>query len=467
MSNSLTNSGRIPFAFSVPAIFVSLVGMLFAIVLDQALLIVPGVLGFVFIAIMFYNKKIWLYSIAALTSVFFLSSSEGVSVLDVFVGIYFFFGIAIWIFWTVFVRKKKIVNNYRDWFLLFFFIVLIGNAIVAFFNEVDLFNWLREYIVFALTLYYFPLKEEFENKKDIEILLFLFSISVLAVSFGQFYTYYKILTSDDFMYAYQLGTSVRENQTVLTISVAVAVLFSFGNYSKLVKLYSLTFAGISFTALVITFSRTFWVVEIFLLFLVFLFISYRQKILFSVYTLILVLFTVITAFLFFQDNAKIFYSFVEKRFTSSTKGTKDISLLSRLAEYDAAIDRTYPDNMLGGNGLSAEFHFYDPIPEMTKRTNIIHNGYIYFFYRIGAPLTLVYLFVMVATFLKAFELSKQITDPFFKKLAVTGFMTMLMLFIVNTTSSQFVYRDGIFVVAFGLAVTAIAEKYQRKSNTPV
>jgi O-antigen ligase len=123
--------------------------------------------------------------------------------------------------------------------------------------------------------------------------------------------------------------------------------------------------------------------------------------------------------------------------------------------------------MLGGNGLSAEFHFYDPIPEMTKRTNIIHNGYIYFFYRIGAPLTLVYLFVMVATFLKAFELSKQTTDPFFKKLAVTGFMTMLMLFIVNTTSSQFVYRDGIFVVAFGLAATALAEKYQRKSNTPV
>jgi hypothetical protein len=102
MPNSITNSGRIPFAFSVPAIIVSIVGILLAIVLDQALLIVPGVLGFVFIAVMFYNKKIWLYSVALLTSVFFLSRSEGVSVIDVFVGIYFFFGLAIWFFWTGF-----------------------------------------------------------------------------------------------------------------------------------------------------------------------------------------------------------------------------------------------------------------------------------------------------------------------------------------------------------------------------
>ncbi len=266
------------------------------------------------------------------------------------------------------------------------------------------------------------------------------------------------------MYAYQLGTSVRENQTILTVSIAVAILFSFGDYPLKVKAYLMGFSAICFTALIITFSRTFWAVEILLLFFVFLFLPYRKKIMFSVYALIILLVTSATALIFFQDNAKLFFTFVEKRFFSSTKGMKDYSLLSRLAEYEVALDHTVPYNMLSGNGLSAEFHFYDPIPERTKRTNIIHNGYIYFFYRIGAPLTLAYLTVMLLTLLKAYELTKQITNPFFKRLALAGFVIMLTLFIVNTTSSQFTYRDGLFVVAFGLALTSLAEKYHTKSE---
>ncbi len=465
MQNKTINIPKIPFIYGLITLTFSLLGILATIFLEQHLFIVPACLGFAFVTLMFYNKKFWLYSVALSSSVFFLSRSEGVSILDVLIGIYLFFGLAIWFFWTVFVQKKKIVNGMQDWLLLFFFIALLGNSVVAFANDVDLFDWLREYILLFLTLYYFPLKEVFEDKKDIERLLFLFSLSVLAVSFGQFYTYYKILTAEDMMYAYQLGTSVRENQTILTISIAVAVLFSFEDYSKKVKLYLISFSGICFTALVITFSRTFWAVEMILLFLVFLYLPYRKKLFFSAYAIVLVVFTIVSSLLFFQDNAKIFYSFIEKRFTSSTKGMKDYSLLSRLAEYDAALERTLPLKVLSGNGLSAQFHFYDPIPELTKRTNIIHNGYIYFLYRMGLPLTLAYMSVMVIAFFKSFELSKQIKDTFFRNIALSGWLTILTLFIVNTTSSQFAYRDGIFVVAFGLALTGLANKYRTKSKS--
>ncbi len=467
MTSKPLNIPKIPILYGLITLAFSLLGIMASIKLEQHLIIIPACLGIGFVTIMFYNKKFWLYSIALSSSVFFLSKSDGVSVLDVVLGVYFLFGLVIWFFWTLFVQKKKIISSLRDWLLLFFFIALIGNAVVAFVNGVNMFDWLREYAQLLLTLYYFPLKEEFEDKKDVERLLFLFSLSVLAVSFGQFYTYYKILTSDDVMYAYQLGTSVRENQTILTISIAVAVLFSFADYPKKVKIYLLGFSAISFTALIITFSRTFWAVELGLLFLVFLFLPYRKKVFFTVYAFIVLLFSVATALTFFQDNAKIFYSFIDKRMTSSTKGMKDYSLLSRLAEYDAAMEKTFPFKILSGNGLSANFHFYDPIPEMTKRTNIIHNGYIYFIFRIGVPLTLAYLAVMLLTFLKSFELSKQIKDRFYKNVALSGWLTMLTLFIVNITSSQFAYRDGIFVVAFGLALTALAEKYHTKNKSVI
>ncbi len=98
MTNKTYKINKIPFTYGFLTLTISLLGIVLALLLEQQLLIVPATLGIAFLTIMFYNKKFWLYSVALFSSVFFLSNSKGVSVLDVFVGVYLVFGLAIWFF---------------------------------------------------------------------------------------------------------------------------------------------------------------------------------------------------------------------------------------------------------------------------------------------------------------------------------------------------------------------------------
>jgi O-antigen ligase len=194
----------------------------------------------------------------------------------------------------------------------------------------------------------------------------------------------------------------------------------------------------------------------FALILMFFFLSPPKKVKFLIYLTIVLSVIIGGAYIVAKDNLNIFIQYMEHRIKSSTKGRKDVSLLSRLAEWEAVFE-SLEYKWLSGNGLAKEFHFYNPINETTKRTTTIHNGYIYFVYRLGIPLTLMYLAFFTIYFYKSFILLRLVKDPFYKVLITATFGSILSLYIINITSSQFVYRDGLFTVALLIAFTSIVE----------
>jgi O-antigen ligase len=408
--------------------------------------------------------KLWLYSVVILFTVFFSVTDEELNILEVLTALIYNGGLLLWFVWYGLVLKKKIIRNSADWLILFFFaILLLGNSIIAVLNGVNIGDWIREYILFMLTLYYFPFREYFNDKQSIINLLVLIAAVIFIVDFKQFYIYYAGLTSGDIKYAYEIGRSVRINQTIFTISSIFGFIFTFNQKKIKYEYLILIFTSVTIAALVTTFSRTFWVILIFALIVMFLFQPIKKKIKMIIYVGLISTVLIGAVYIVAKDNLKIVFTYVEKRLKSSTKGKKDISLQSRLSEW-RSVHQQMEYKWLAGNGLAKKFSFYNPITEITKHTSIIHNGYIYFAYRTGIPLTLIYFFFFSYYFYKSFILLRLVKDPFFKVMIVATFGSILSMYIINLTSSQFVYRDGLFTVAFLVAFTSIVEENYLKGK---
>lgn len=410
-------------------------------------------------------QKIWLHSIIFLSPIYFRGSgSEGVSFMDVFFAVYFFGSLLLWLFWTILIQKKKIFHNVADFLLFAFYILALGTIGLSIANGTQLLDALREYIVIFMVLYYFPFRENFEDKKDLILLGFNFSFSVLINDLGQFYDYYKGL-QNGLQYAYQIVTAVRINQTIFTFTIISGILFFLYPQKTISRIWILLVVSVTSIALITTFSRSFWVLVLVSVVFLFIVVPLKQKILLTISV-----FTISIAILFsfnfyFKDKAKIAMKVVENRLESSKQGSKDVSLQVRLVEYNALYKRI-KENPLGGNGFFKKFTFYNIIDQVTARTITVHNGYLYLLYRLGIPLTLTFLFVYFYFAFKSlkvlFMLKKE--ELFYKFVAISGFIGLFILISADLASSQFIYRDGTFVAALSFAFIEITYKKLNELN---
>lgn len=410
-------------------------------------------------------QKIWLHSIILTSPIYFRGSgSEGVSAMDLFFAVYFFGSLLIWFFWTLFIQKKKIFRNTADFLLFAFFIFAIGTIALSVANGTQLLDALREYVVMFLILYYFPFRENFEDKKDLIYLAFNLSFSVLINDLGQFYDYYKGLQKG-LQYAYQIVTAVRINQTIFTFTIISGILFFLYPQKTISRIWILLVVSITSIALITTFSRFFWVLVIISIFILFFIVPLKQKILLSISVVSISIAILFSFNFYFKEKAKIAMKVVENRLESSKQGTKDVSLQVRLVEYNS-LYRKIQENPLGGNGFFKKFTFYNIIDQVTARTITVHNGYLYLFYRLGIPLTITFLFVYFYFAFKAlkvlFKLKKD--ELFYKFVAITGFIGLFILITADMASSQFIYRDGTFVAALSFAFIEITYKKLNEIN---
>lgn len=445
----------------VIAFFIALaVPFLYLIYLEETrVFILPAILGISVVMVLIKNPRLWLYSVIALFLFFTRSRGEEVSGDDYFFAFYYIGGIVYWLFWAMVVKREKIVKNIADFIILLFFFLLLANIMLAYFNEVPLFSWFREYGLATIILYYFPIRYYFHEEKHIKRLLIFFAIVIFMTSMVQFYMYYQMLSN--FQYAYQLAINEKINQMIFTVAAVSGVLFTFYQKNLKYQLLMLLFTGTVGFALLTTFSRTFWVLFVFGTILIFYFLPNRKKLNLIKVFLALLIISIAGITMILGENSDMFYKLITNRLKSTTKGRKDISLQSRLVEYKYAVKQIerYP---IGGNGLAKQVHFLNPIGSVTFHTHNIHNGYIYLAFRTGIPMTIMYLFFLIYYLFIAFLVQKKFNYGFPKLLLQIGFINITLLLIANLTSAQFFYRDAYFVIFMNIAIIGIAiEQYKQ------
>lgn len=418
--------------------------------------IVPAIVGIIVFYFALINSKFWLYTLLALSGVFFHSASDGISVLDVILALYFIGSIFVWFFHRLFIVRKKVVENIGDWLILAFFLFIPLNLVMVLLNDADPELWLREAMMMSILLIYFPIRDVVRKELDIKKFLIVFALIIAGVGIFQLYDYYLRVTVR-MVYAYELIHSMNTNQTLYTAASLVGLIFLITTDSIRIRLISVIFTAMSVAFLFSTFSRTFWLILVLSTFIIFLIVPNRKKIRMFFSVAILLTFLGSAAFLLMRDNVTLLFEASKKRLMSSTKVGEDISLRSRIIEWEkvGALISEYP---LGGNGLGKYFHFYEPITMQTKRTAIIHNGYLYLTYRLGIPMSLFFFGFVIFYLFKAFNLLNRTKNDFEKSLVYSIIGVFFSLLLSNYTSSQFFYRDGIFVTATIISLICILER---------
>lgn len=402
--------------------------------------------------------RYWIYSIFLLSPLFFRGQEEGVNFFDIFFAIYYTGSLIFWFFWYMFVQKKSFVNNIADFFLFSFFFLCLATIFISVLNGVPIFQAIRELLVFSYTLFYFPIKEYFKEKKYLISFLIILAVSLILNDLGQFYDYYVKLSEGGLQYAYQLGAAVRINQSIYSFTLISGIIMFFVPQKPSTKWLIFILVALTALALVITFSRTFWAIVLMELVLLLIFLPLKYKAQLSLYLGTIAVIFIVVANIFFGDISKMLFQVIENRFTSTTMGRADLSVQARLQEWDVAIAKImeYP---MGGNGFAKKFPYYSPISQNTFHSHIIHNGYLFIMHRVGIPMSFLYFFCLVYFFFKSMITTLRIKNQFYKFLSLSGALGVITMIIGNITSPQFTYRDGAFTLALCFAFSELAYNY--------
>lgn len=437
---------------------------LFAIAfyLGYDLYVFAAVAGAPLIVLMFQKPKIWTYSLFFLSGAFLSGDSEGITAFDVAAGVFYVFGLMIWMFWALIVSKRKILKNSADWLIIFFFIMCVFMSVISFANDLDFLTWARELSVYLIILIYFPVREYFTKKKDFVRLLAVFSVSIFALSFYEVYDYY-VNGLSKVVYAFQMSDR-STNNAILTLAPFSGVVFLLDRRKPYLTIYLIAYTVVTFIGLLSTFSRTFWIMFFFCLFVLFLYTTIRKKILLTLYFLIVVGLFSLLGYLLMKDNFMLLLGMAENRITSAKRGTGDISMKARYAEWDSVIEKIM-EHPLGGNGLGKTFRFYNVIFTTTIETQVIHNGYLSMAYRLGIPLALCFFFVHFYYMIKAEKYARKLKDGFYKSIAFIALSGLLIMLVSNLLGPLYYTRNGMMVMAFSFAIIGFIDlKIRKEAN---
>ena len=394
---------------------------------------------------LFLNPKYWIYSIVLFTAAFSSTTGGGISVIDVVFSIYFNVFLFLWLLWAVFIKKYKLIETRIEWIMVAFYALISLTIVNYWFDNINLLNWSREYILLTLSLIYFPLKKYITTKKEIVTLSIMFLITLVAADIVQFYLYKQILS--DITYAYQAGSTIRNNLYLFVVGSTFSCLFLFYQKKFIYRLILAAIMILSLGALASTFARIFWASAFINIFLIFLILNNRQKLRFLTYTVVSLFFAYLISSLLFGNIFEFVLYALESRLESTSKGTTDISALSRFAEWEVVIEKIKSSPFVG-NGFGYEFTFKNPIASFMTYTSIIHNSFLHFAYRIGIPLTIMYFSIFFYFFYKAIFYTIKIRGDLFYKILMLGItLCFITMVITGMFTMTFILRDALIINA--------------------
>lgn len=408
-----------------------------------------------------FHPKVWIFSIVLMTALFSSTSGGGISTIDVVFSIYFNVFIYLWLLWTIFIKKEKIIESKTDWLLLGFYVLTFLTLINVFYNYTLLFEWMREYSLLTIMLLYFPAKKYITTKKDIIILGLVFFGTVIACDIIQFYFYKQIL--EDITYAYEAGSTIRSNLYILVIGTTFSCLFIFYQKKTINRLILTGIMILTLGALASTFARIFWFAALINFIVIFLILEKKEKIRYISYLLVSIVVAYLLAVLFFGDILKFVIYALETKFETASSGTSDISALSRLAEWNVVVGKIKESPFIG-YGFGATFTFKNPIVDFKNFSSVIHNSYLHFPFRIGIPLSLMFFSVFIINTFKSLYYSFKIKkDLFYKILMIGTFLSFFSLFLTGLFTMTFILRDALIINAMlFLLVHFVSTNYNKK-----
>jgi hypothetical protein len=415
-----------------------------------AILGIPLIYGF------FISPKFWIYFATLLAIPWFRDLSEETTPFEVLTALFYVGSLAVWFISRIFFLKRKIVSTIIDGVLLTAILLTFVSFILGFFLNVDttLKEILSEWLVLFFLLYAFPIKEHFKSDKEIMTLLTMWLMVSLGIAGFSIYKYTQ--TTSLAVYAWQIVSARNaQNELIYVFGSILSVLGISLIENRRIKILLFGAFVVVFAALISTFTRGYWLGFIIAFCATFFFLPKKNKILISLISLYTIVVLGIGGFLFFQEKASTALLVLGKRFTSSSKANKDLSILVRLKESGLLINRI-SESPLGGYGLGAKYHYYDMIEKHTVHYTFAHNGYLYAAFKFGIPHAILIYFPFFASVGLGFYVARKTNNTFTLYCSLVAAGTLLSMLSISMTANQISMREGNYIggVCMGLVLVS-------------
>jgi O-antigen ligase len=384
----------------------------------------------------------------------FFQRTEGVAASELVFAIFFYGMLILWLVDALFVKRQKLLSVPGDRLLLIFLMLAAFSIVPAAAGGNKLFLWVREFVVFAALLFYFPLREALATAKGRKIVYGAFLLVSLAIAMKNLYEYRSGTAVA--MYVWQLlGARQTANEPLFmaVILAALAVwMTSSKRWAQVACLFIVPFFSLS---LIFTFSRGYWLGTLLGAMVLLLLGNRQEKRKLLLFVAIVALAAVGVIVVVFSDIFLALLSMVARRFFSATTAASDRSLANRLVEAGVVWDLIMRNPIIGA-GLGAEYSYYHLLRSSTQKTLFVHNGYLYLWFKLGIFGLLVFLGTFLAKISQGVRIIRERNVLFRNPFVLASTAILIAMLQVSFTSPQFYARDSVLIICICWATIAAA-----------
>jgi MFS family permease len=473
--NERLNASSFPLSLPRPQTDAVLLSLLAASCAAVAILINPFaalavvMLPVLALVIMLFVRypRVWLYT-GAVVNYFWISQGKGdteITLLEYALVAFYIGGLWIWFFAMVFIKRKRIVRNIADRILL----IAIGAAsitiVLAFANdESSPLNWVREYLLFSMMLYYFPWREHLTERKH--ILTFFALTAGVFIGIGAVNLWQYVKAASNILYAFQVWSSRKTDNTHIFLCATIfCFMATFFASTRRARLGMLVLTAFYTLVVVVSFSRGFWISGIIGIITALWLFNKRKLAMFALYGIVGAFLFITSVQILFPERAALIVKVLQARLVSSTAGTQDLSVLSRV--YETKVIFEYMSRyILGGTGLGATFVIYDPLGHVFTRVSFIHNGYLYIWMKLGLAFFLAFYFVWAYMIYRSYILAKTASQPIHRIFATGAFGSLIAFSLLNITSAIPEGRQGFYCLSILYVAISYADNFSKNHIIP-
>lgn len=395
-------------------------------------------------------RPFWGLCLIILSHIVILSANPEITIVEIGAGAFIGWMGLMTVFHSWIVKEEHLLQSSLDWFLFSFLLYAFLSVFISWNYGAKLSDWFREFIPISFYVIYFISRKfitSYKRLKTIWVMLIIVSIYHMIY---QFYFYYTRL--QDVQKFWEIfAARIAGLEIIFTAGLIYTVIFFCYSPSLKTKgIYSVLAAGYT-AALIATFTRSFWVLAIVGMFIVFFMIPIRPKIRFVTFSFISVALVAAIGLIFFNDLFTALLTSVLERFTSSAQATRDISFMTRFDEAAVALNHVYANPILG-YGLGSTFRYYGEVFQTYREPTYIHIAFVYFLFKFGIFGSFFYVAFFMQALFGALTSWYHSQNEFEKKLFL-GFAVMMLLFIpASMTDLKILRKAGVLFISIFAAV---------------
>jgi len=359
---------------------------------------------------------------------------------------FLFLTLLIFVSWLYksYINKKIIFNNFSDYSLGIFFILLLLSLIPALLYQNDLFKWCRELFPLFSYLFYFIFKDEMVSNERRNIILSCFLFLVLYSGIQNIINYQNLISNLSYVWEIQ-GSRQAANEPLFFFTLIISTSFFMFLKSKLHRLTCIFLIFFSTASLLITFSRGYWVATFLALLILFSIFDNKRKINMLANIASMVAPFLILVYYYLGDLSVLFYDIFLSRFMTISDVFNDISFVNRLEEAKKVFS-LYIMNPFMGYGLGATYSFHNIILEKSVETWYIHNAFLYILYKIGFFGLISFLLFYYSIIKTAYKNYISQYDNFNFSISLGTFCCFLGMIPLSFTSPQYIQSNSILFI---------------------